>query len=78
MTTLAHLSFQRVGFRSVPSVPTNHERIQAYRALAPVELGNAFFAERFRAHQYAAEAAPGTDYDNQLREGFALKYGEEA
>lgn len=77
MTALTSLSLQRVGFRDVPHVPTNRERIQAYRALAPVELGNAYFAGRFAAARYAAEAVPGPDYEAQLREGFALKYGEE-
>ena len=26
--------------------------------------------------QYASEAAPGLDYDADLRDGFALKYGD--
>lgn len=34
---------------------------------------NALFAQR-----YAAEAAPDAFYDQDLREGFALKYQEEA
>ena len=39
----------------------------------PVQQANALFAKR-----YAAEAAPGFDYDQDLRDGFALKYQEEA
>lgn len=58
-----------------PPTPTNRELIQAYRALAPVELGNARPWKWTRA-SYAAAQTPGPDYDNQLREGFALKYGD--
>lgn len=58
-----------------PSTPTNRERIQAYRALAPVDLGNGRPWKWTRA-TYAAAQTPGPDYDNQLRDGFALKYGE--
>ena len=60
-----------------PRTPTNEDRIRAYRALAPVTLAN----ERqwkWHARQYAQEAVPGPEYDNDLREGFALKYGEKA
>jgi len=61
--------------RGVPRVPTNEERLRAYRALGPIQLGNAL---PWKWHkQYAAEAVPGVDYDQQLREGFALKYGSE-
>lgn len=56
-----------------PRVPSNEERIKAFRAYQPVHMGNALFAQR-----YAAEAAPGFDYDQDLRDGFALKYQEEA
>lgn len=60
-----------------PSTPTNAERVQAYRALAPVQLGNAT-AWKWHAAQYAREAAPSSEaeYINQLREGAAFKYGE--
>lgn len=59
----------------VPRVPDNRERLQAYRALAPIELGNGLPWKWHR--QYAAEAVPSADYDQQLRDGFALKYGSE-
>lgn len=36
----------------IPPTPTNEERIRAYRALAPVELGNALLTERLRARDY--------------------------
>lgn len=52
-------------------VPTNTERMQAYRACMPVQFGNAVFTDR-----YAFDAAPGDDYEDDLREGFALKYME--
>lgn len=72
MTALTFLSLQRVR-RGVPRVLDNRERLQVYRALAPVEMGNAV---QWPWHkQYAAEAVPGPEYDNDLREGFALKYG---
>ena len=69
MTVLTYLSLQRVS-RTHPRVPSNEERVKAFRAYQPVQQANALFAQR-----YAAEAAPGTDYDNELRDGFALKYG---
>lgn len=56
----------------IPRTPTNEERIRAYRALAPVELSN---GRRWK--WYAREAVPGPEYDKQLREGFALKYGSQ-
>lgn len=64
------------GKRDIPPTPTNADRVRAYRALAPVELAN----ERqwkWHARQYAREAVPGPEYDNDLREGFALKYGSQ-
>lgn len=69
---LSHLSLTRCG-RSLPHVPDNQERMQAYRACMPVQFGNAVFTDR-----YAFDAAPGDDYEDDLREGFALKYGEGA
>lgn len=68
--SLAHLSIQRVDGHRKPYVPSNAERVQAFRAYQPVQEANAMFAQR-----YAAEAAPGFDYDQDLRDGFALKYG---
>ena len=56
-----------------PRVPSNEDRTKAFRAYQPVQEANAMFAQR-----YAAEAAPGFDYDQDLRDGFALKYQEEA
>lgn len=40
----------------IPHRPSNEERVRAYRALAPVQLGNPTFAERFRAREYALDA----------------------
>ena len=76
MSLLAHLSLQRVGHRQQPRVPSNDERIKAFRAYQSVQYANTTFAQR-----YAAEAAPSNlaDYEQDLREGFALKYhGEQA
>jgi len=58
----------------VPRTPTNEERIRAYRAMAPVMLGNAYFVERLRARDYEREAVPGPDYAQDMRDGFAFKY----
>lgn len=71
--SLAHLSIQRVTAHRRPRVPSNEERIKAFRAYQPVQQANALFAQR-----YAAEAVPGAFYDQDLRDGFALKYQEEA
>lgn len=71
--SLAHLSIQRVDGHRKPYVPSNAERVRAYRAYQTVQEGNAMFAQR-----YAAEAAPDAFYDQDLRDGFALKYQEEA
>lgn len=77
---LARLSFARVdGHRRVPSVPTNTERLQAFRLYQPVQFANATLASRISAAAYAAAAAAAAaspDYDTDLRDGFALKYGE--
>lgn len=56
----------------IPPTPTNEDRVRAYRALAPVALGN---GRQWK--WYARDATPDPDYDNQLREGFALKYGSQ-
>ncbi|WP_162455380.1 hypothetical protein [Pseudoxanthomonas kalamensis] len=53
MTALAHLSIVHCPpRRMVPQVPTNRERIQAYRALSPVELGNGFDWGWRKRHEY--------------------------
>lgn len=56
----------------VPPTPTNEDRLRAFRAVAPVTLGNNFFrqgrnpvlplsfAERYAA-EACADAAPTTD-----------------
>lgn len=67
---LAHLSLTRCG-RSIPHVPDNQERMQAFRALQPVLFGNALLC----GTQYARDAVPDLDYDDELRDGFAFKYG---
>lgn len=76
MIDLRHLSIQRVDGTRRPHVPDNTQRLQAFRAYQPAQYGNTMFAQR-----YAAEAAPVDldDYEQDLREGFALKYhGEQA
>lgn len=73
MYDLRHLSIQRVDGHRLPYVPDNTQRLQAFRAYQPVQEANAMFAQG-----YARDAAPGTDYDQDLRDGFALKYQEEA
>ena len=71
MYELAHLSIQRVDGHRRPHVPDNTQRLQAYRPYQPVQFGNALLA----GTQYARDAAPGRDYDDELLDGFALKYG---
>lgn len=67
MSALAFLSFQRVplGRHGVPVVPTNEERVRAYRAYAPVQFANVPLLESIRAAEYArqaaADSAPTTD-----------------
>lgn len=67
-------AFRLQPHHAVPPTPTNADRIRAYRALAPVELGN---DRKWKWHQYAREAAPSSEveYAQQLREGFEFKYG---
>jgi hypothetical protein len=44
--TLAPLSLYRVtGMRKVPHVPTNTERMQAFRQCQPVQFANAMFTD---------------------------------
>lgn len=71
MYELMHLSIQRVDGPRRPHVPDNTQRLQAFRAYQPVQFGNALLA----CTQYGREAVPGWDYDDDLRDGFALKYG---
>lgn len=40
MSSLAFLSLARVGHRKTPHVPSNTERLQAYRRFAPVQFAN--------------------------------------
>ena len=66
---LTSLSLQRVGHHT-PHVPTNEERIRAYRAAAPVQMGNALPWRWTEGQRYAAE---------QMRdhpETFAGSYGD--
>ena len=50
MTLLAHLSLQRVdGHRRVASVPTNEERVRAFRHYQPVQFANAALNDHLRA-----------------------------
>jgi len=71
MYELMHLSIQRVTGNRRPHVPDNTQRLQAYRAYQPVQFGNPLLC----GTQYARDAAPGRDYDDELRDGFAFKYG---
>lgn len=43
MTALTHLSLYRVGFRATPHVPSNDDRIRAYRMYMPTQYANAMF-----------------------------------
>ena len=72
MIDLRHLSIQRVDGHRRPHVPDNMERLQAFRAYQPVQFGNALLC----GTQYARDAAPGWDYADDLRDGFAFKYGD--
>lgn len=69
---LSHLSLTRCG-RSLPHVPDNQERMQAFRALQPVQFANAIFLSE--GERYAREQQPDSDYDADLQDGFELKYG---
>lgn len=68
MSSLARLSLARVdGNRQVPHVPSNDERVQAFRRYQPVQFANAVFglsnAERYAQEQCADARA--FDPDNQ-------------
>jgi len=70
MYELMHLSIQRVTGNRRPHVPDNTQRLKAFRAYQPVQFGNPLLC----GTQYARDAAPGWDYDDELRDGFAFKY----
>jgi hypothetical protein len=53
MSSLAFLSIQRVGFRKVPHVPSNTERLQAYRRFLPVQFANDLLPRREARNQAA-------------------------
>jgi hypothetical protein len=55
MTALAFLSLARThtGRNGVPQVPTNDQRVHAFRAFQPVQFANAAMTEKFRAIDYA-------------------------
>jgi len=67
MSSLAFLSIERVLHGRAPrQVPSNDERVRAFRAFAPVVHANSFFRFPRSAHErYAAEACadaePSTD-----------------
>lgn len=71
MIDLRHLSIQRVDGTRRPYVPDNTQRLQAFRAYQPVQFCDALLC----GTQYARDAVPGLDYDDELRDGFAFKYG---
>ena len=56
---LAHLSLTRCGHR-MPHVPDNQERMQAFRALQPVEFANVRFLSE--GDLYAAQEAQDGRY----------------
>lgn len=62
---LTHLSLARVGNRRTPQVPTNEDRVKAYRAFAPVQFGNTLFArspaERYALAESIDNSTPTTD-----------------
>lgn len=72
MYELMHLSIQRVTRNRRPYVPDNTQRLQAFRAYQPAQFGNALLA----GAQYARDAVPSWGYDDELRDGFAFKYGD--
>jgi len=49
-------SHRIVGAYDIPSTPTNEQRVQAYRAVAPVQLWNTRFS--FKPHRQDEAAAP--------------------
>lgn len=57
MSALTYLSLQRVGHRETPHVPSNDERVRAFRHYQPVQFANAVFglskAERYAQEQCA-------------------------
>lgn len=70
MSALAFLSLQRVplGRMGMPSVPTNEERIRAYRAFAPVQFANNHPWAHTEARRYEldaiADSAPDMTEEN--------------
>lgn len=58
MSALAFLSLQRTSPRGVgvPQVPTNEERIRAYRAFAPVQFANNHPWAHTEARRYELDA----------------------
>lgn len=80
---LLHLSLARVGnHRKVPRVPTNDERMRAYRAATPAQFGNHHFTP---ARSMTGPLPPGAGvagiYDpnpptpEEVAEAGAWKYG---
>lgn len=67
---LLPLSLQRVTGHRHPRVPSNDDRVRAYRAYQPVQFANAMLNDHLRAIEYAkdacADGAPTTEeYDNE-------------
>lgn len=75
MRPLFAVGMRHQGAWDIPPTPTNEERVRAFRAQAPVELGNGLMTERLRARDYAREAVPGHDYDDNLAAAAAFRYG---
>ena len=79
MTALAYLSMQRVTGRQ-PVVYTNTQRMQAHRAIAPVEFANNHFPKESPVHNPtpSGRAAPSYDHGGPrpVIQSYALRRGE--
>lgn len=63
---LVGLSFQRVSRRHEPRVLTNEQRVRAYRAFAPIHIGNDIdwpHAQKERARKYELDAIADSEPD---------------
>lgn len=54
--------------------PSNIERLADYNS-KPAAIARRSLKAWTWPNRYASQQAPGSDYDNELAEGFALKYG---
>lgn len=63
MTALAYLSMQRVTGKQ-PVVYTNTQRMQAHRAIAPVEFANCTFPKGSPVHNQPLPGRAALSYDH--------------